>query len=306
MTKGKAVESGEGTNRTLGGRRRRLGGILPVAAAALLLGGCGLTTGSAAASRTSVPQATPRLRQALRDWSRFPVDSSPRRLVLTGPEILDPAGGFPDGADKLAYIERDIVPPATLPAAPATSGGYPVIGAREALRVFSAAKGSGPPASKRLRISSVSLGTGVFRTDRGTEHLPAWLLRFRGVHSPAAVLAVAPSRIFAPGSVPAGRQPFITAAWMGPKDRTLTADFTGEPAGTGPCTADYRLQVETSKTAVAVVVLESSHASKGKACSGVGYARHATVKLSAPLGARVVVDATTDAAVTVTRAAPHS
>ena len=44
----------------------------------------------------------------------------------------------------------------------------------------------------------------AFLTNCGMRRLPVWLLGFRGVHGPAAVLAVAPAGIFSPSRPPAG------------------------------------------------------------------------------------------------------
>jgi hypothetical protein len=167
--------------------------------------------------------------------------------------------------------------------------------------VFKSTAGKGPPSAAVLKISTVRLGVGVFQTDRGPRRLPARLFRFVGLRGAAAVLAVSPARIFSPPSSPAGVLPFVSGAGLSADGRTLTGEFVGAPAGTGPCTADYHLELAQSREAVAVAVREHD---TNVACSAVGYPRHVTRVLSAPLGARVVVDAASRAAVAVSEAAP--
>ncbi|HZU71643.1 MAG TPA: hypothetical protein VE990_02615 [Acidimicrobiales bacterium] len=87
--------------------------------------------------------------------------------------------------------------------------------------------------------------------------------------------------------------------------RTLTVGFVGVAAGSGPCTADYSVTAETSRTAVAVSVHGHPHDKGGSGtaaltCNLVGYHREATRLLDAALGARVLVDAASGSAVPVT------
>jgi hypothetical protein len=220
--------------------------------------------------------------------------------VLVGQAVNDPLGGFPDGATKLAYLERAIDLPHTLPVGPTTAVGYRLITARDALASFMSGAGKGPSQAGRLAVTSVVLATAVFQTDRGRIPLPAWQLSFQGVKEPAAVLAVSPTSIFSPPGHSDDRPGIVSDALLGPDGRSLTVEFTGAAAGTGPCTADYTLEVATSATAVAVSVQEHAHnTGSGVACPAIGYPRHVTTVLSVPLGARVVVDASTTSAVAV-------
>jgi hypothetical protein len=217
--------------------------------------------------------------------------------VAGGPSrISDPRTGFRDGADKLAYLDRAIDVPAALPAGPAAAAGYPLISARQGLRVLMSGAAQGPPATVRLKITGVRLGTRAFVTDRGAQRLPAWLFRFAGVQSPAAVLAVSPVGLYAPpGDLPR-TSPVADGARLGADGRTLVVHFTGLAAGTGPCTAGYSLRFAESRTAVAVSVIEHDHSGSGS-CSSVGYGRQATAVLPAPLAARVLVDAASGTAI---------
>jgi hypothetical protein len=269
-----------------------------LAAAALLIGGCGAGEPGTAASQA---QQARQLAWALREWSGFPVGASPRPFVLAAvagspSRIADPMTGFRDSADKLAYLDRAIDVPAALPAGPATAAGYPLISARQGLRVLMSGAAQGPPATVRLKITGVRLGTHAFDSDRGAQSLPAWLFSFAGVQSPAAVLAVSPVRLYTPpGNLP-WTPPVVYRAMLGAGGRTLTVDFTGLAAGTGPCTAGYSLRFAQSRTAVAVAVIEHDHPDSDS-CSSVGYGRRATAVLPAPLAARVLVDAASGTAI---------
>ena len=143
------------------------------------------------------------------------------------------------------------------------------------------------------------LGAGAFATDRGVRRLPAWLFGFSGVPDPAAVLAVAPSRIFAPPARPARSAWPDMSARLGRDRRTLTIRLFGTAPGTGPCTASYSVRQAASPAAVAVAVQGHAHGGGAVACSAVGYLRQVKVVLSAPLGGRVLVDAANGAAIPV-------
>ena len=245
------------------------------------------------------------MRQVLRDWSAFPASATPRLLVLTGAPVADPASGFPSGTAKLAYLEGAFNLPSSLPVGPATAAGFPLITAREATGVLKSVAAKGPPLTSRLAVTGVRLGTAVFDTDRGPRQLPAWLFGLAGVRDPAGVLAVAPSRIFAPPRRPANPRPFVGSALLGRDGRTLTVEFTGAGSGTGPCTASYSLDQAASRTAVAVAVKEHAHGGK-VACAAVGYPRRVTMVLPAPLGGRVLIDAASGVAITVTTSGPRT
>ncbi len=292
-------------NRVAGGgnlagvRGRRMAVMLAAGVVVALLAGCGYARTGASQRQ---PEPGQQLLRALRAWSGFPVRASPRPLVITGQRVADPRHGFPGGDAKLAYFERAVKVPAAWPSGVPAAAGFPLISAREAFGVFKSTAGKGPPAAIRLTVTTVRLGSALFQTDRGSRRLPAWLLGFAGIRGPAAVLAVAPARIFSRAGLPASGVPFVTGARLDPDGHTLTVEFTGAQSGTGPCTAGYHLQLAVSKRAIAVAVREQAHGGHVVACSSVGYPRQVTAVLPAPLGARVVVDAASSAAVTVTTA----
>jgi len=277
-------------------RRAGRGAAVPVTAAVLAVVLASCTSPGAGGSRPGGQE----LRRALAAWSRFPVSASPRPLVLAGPDVTSPPAGFPSSAAKLAYEDGAITFPAVMPHGPVSASGFRVITAGQAAALFRPGAVTGPQARTRLRVTTVRLGTAMFVTDRGQRRLPAWLFSFAAIHGPAAVLAVAPTQIFpppAPADVPL---PLVDWAFSRAGGRALTVRFTGAAAGHGPCTASYSVQAAESATAVAVAVIEHPHAGGSVACSAVGYSRQVTTRLAEPLGARVVVDVVSRAAVPVT------
>lgn len=257
--------------------------------------------GQGVAAVTTSHQVTPQTRDALAAWARFPVDAPKRPLVLIDNDVVDdPATGFTgpsNGAEKLAYIEGDIDPPATFPTGPRSAGGYPLITAKAAFNALIRARGHGPRSTLRLQVTTVTLGTGTFQTDRGQRRLPAWLFQLQDVTDPAAVLAVSKSDIFAPRISDTGTT--VGAATISSDDRTLTVEFSGARQGRGPCEASYALNVAESRTAVAIAVKAILH-DAAVLCAAPAETTTAKVILARPLGNRVVVDAASLNAVPVT------
>ena len=272
-----------------------------VLAVGMLLGGCSAT---AVASTKGQPEKA-ELDRALTAWNRFPVGVSPRPILLLAGNTLDPEFGFPDTASKIAYGDGSISPPSSWPSSPASSKGFKIVGASTAFRSLTTPTDHpiGTPETPSLATTGVQLGFGRFLTDRGYRDLPAWLFTVSGVQNPAKVLAVGASSIYSASSTNAGVSPSHKSATVGSDGRRMVVTFVGAAAGTGACTADYTLSVAESKQAVAVAVIShphrAAHSASDLACSAVGYPRHATTELKAPLRARVVVDTQTMGAMVV-------
>jgi hypothetical protein len=83
-------------------------------------------------------------------------------------------------------------------------------------------------------------------------------------------------------------------------DRRLVVRFPGAPGGKGPCTERYTSDVKESKQALAIAIIPHANDSGPQACALPAYTRHLTIKLAAPLGSRVVVDADSDGAAEAT------
>jgi hypothetical protein len=203
---------------------------------------------------------------------------------------------FLDGQAKLDFMNGAFDGPASVPAGPATADGYPVNSAAAAIALLRSQSHGVPPSpsATHLTITDARFGAQKFLTDRGDRTLPAWLFTFARADGTVAVLAVSAQSAWLPSGLAAGDfgASFVNGARVGGDQRTLTVGFTGAAAGTGPCTASYALSLTESPAAVVVTVTESSHNSSAQTvCALAGYIRTATAVLTAPLGARVVVDA---------------
>jgi hypothetical protein len=236
------------------------------------------------------------LQGALAPWADFPVNASPRPLVLPDGDdqiVASASFGVSSNDQKLALVEGAIDPPPTLPSTPAEADGYPLITAGQAFRELSAGNGQSLTTT-RIQTSSVTLSMAGFDTDRGALQLPAWVFTFEGgVTGSEAVLAVAPASTYpipAPLVARSGLSMFYQAE-LGADGRTLAVDTGGAPSGSGPCDAHYSLQVASSDTAVAIgVVVRPNPAPSDQLCSYPEVLTQLTTVLAAPLGARVVVN----------------
>jgi hypothetical protein len=186
-----------------------------------------------------------------------------------------------------------------LPTGPATAAGFPLITASDAASVLTSGHSANPSPATRLIVTGVKLGTAVFGTDRGRQALPAWRFSFRGITGTANVLAVSGSRRFWPSGL--GQVPTpMSAAQPGRSGRMLTLTTVGAPAGTGPCQASYSVRQRSSGHAVAIFVVAVEHGG-AQMCGAAGFQVTLPVTLPAPLGNRVLVDATTFAPIPVTQ-----
>src|SRR6266508_3295220 len=113
-------------------------------------------------------------------WAAFPVNATPRPLVLSGPDIIGPRDGFRDDVLKSAYCDGNFAPPLRFPPGPATSGGYPLMSGRDAFETLCAA-GDGQGSELTLQVISMELRSATFELDRGLRVLPAWLIGLRDV-----------------------------------------------------------------------------------------------------------------------------
>jgi hypothetical protein len=212
---------------------------------------------------------------ALALWSGFPVQAKPRPIIPLGEGVVvAPGTGFPDGDTKLAYVEGRFRLRVAFPGGPAEVGLSRVISAADAYDRLRAAGRSGTSNVRPLVVRAVHLGSATFVTDRGRRRLPAWRCSFRRVAQPASVLALAPPDLFRP---PPRRQ-------VG-------------PTGTGNSMVD---SARSNRSGTAIT-LSFVGAPPGTVCAAIGYARHAVLHLSRPLGARVLVSSSDGGAVPVTR-----
>jgi hypothetical protein len=228
---------------------------------------------------------------ALQAWATFPVDASPRPLVVVGGTTDGPRGVYGNGETKLAVACGDFARPTQLPNGPATAGGFHLISAGTAFATLQPKQRTGSCATPRtpLTLTDARLGEATYYTDRGPRTLPAWLFSFTGVEGPMAVLAIAPQDYWSPTGLVGGPGACCAGVVVGRDHRTLTVSFVGAQFESGPCGVRYELKLTESPTAVMVTRIDHPNDSKA-ICTLVGFIRSASAVLKAPLGARVVVD----------------
>lgn len=287
--------------------RRKIARVaLPAAVAMLALGllagcaaapGAGSTADLPGGASDGIGQAGPSPSgnpdTALASWQSFPVDASPRPVVLTSDMVLGPSTGFANDEDKIAYLAGQYELGVALPDAPPTSDGYPVVSAKAALDRLRM-NVSGQQVSSSLKIVKASLTRARFSTDRGLQQLPAWQFSLAGPVDSVRVLAVGQSRLW-PAKPLEPSWPGDQTTSIAADDQTLTYNFTGSPAGPSPCGAEYAGKVVESRTAavISVEVVTPNPAGDStpadQACNSIGAHRTVTVRLATPLGDRVLL-----------------
>jgi len=242
---------------------------------------------------------------ALAAWQNFPANQVPRPIVLFG-QIYPQGFRFADGDAKLAvecskYALGVSLPPQVPSEAVATwfdgtSAKYEAISASDAFSAMShepphvLSKGtceSTPP----LAVTAVHFGPALWRTDRGTATISAWLFTASGaVGADLAYPAVAANAVWAGSTIEWSADSALVSA----DGLSLTFFFIGAKEGNGPCEGNYNGVVLESRTAVAISTvgiprppLSSPYSG---ACTAEGYPRSVKARLASPLGGRVLVD----------------
>ncbi len=239
----------------------------------------------------------------LQQWADFPVQRTPRPIVVLGDTRIRVKGFSTDNA-KIALMQGKLALETALPEGPETveakltDGTFtlPAISARQAYDVIVAAGDPGAAADvdpAPLRITKVAAGTAEFRTDRGELTLPAWLFTAVETTQPLAVPMLAESafwRLDVPNYGGGGAS--IAADGV-----TLTVHMmkTPEPCPGMP-TERFEAEVAESATAVTVgmrLVESSPAAAPGRRGECVDDLVHRTqpytIRLAQPLGNRVLV-----------------
>jgi hypothetical protein len=253
--------------------------VLPLAVP-VVLAGCGPAgTGAGTGDRPA----------ALANWQSFPAEANPRPLVMME-TVLDPRTGFASGEDKVAFSNSAFDLAVTLPPAPASAHGYPVVSASAALDRLRAASMDDEKSTPRLRIVKATLGQARFGTDRGPQLLPAWRFGLDHVADPVWVLAVGSTALW-PFDPTSAADPDFHAI-SSPDGRTLSLDFIGGPDEPTPCGIAYTAVAVESATAVALQLQASPQRRVDGSvfCTLVGYRRTVTLGLATPLGGRVLLN----------------
>jgi hypothetical protein len=278
----------------------------------------GLNTGSAGspsstapgASSSASPRSVPagvnaafgtRAREAVVAWGRAPLAKAWRTgLVLFPDDILSlpPSGGFPSTADSLAFKAGALVftgRPSSYPDPRVTwaGGGTMKVRALDTTTAFTKllSSGSCPACGQPLAVTAARPTTLTVATNKGQAAIPAWAFTLTGVSTPVIQAALAPGSYV---TVPSGSllsQP-LAADLMGVSGaqalsggRTLTVAVSHSPCDTGWGALVYG-------TASAVVVGAWNYNPNPNApCPASLLVGPVTVRLSAPLAGRVILDA---------------
>lgn len=225
-----------------------------------------------------VPRPEADAAAAVGRWRDFPVTVHPRPIVLVGPPDR-PEDGFVDWPSKMAYGAGGIDGAAGVP--------------EEPLRILRRLGRPAPaPVTAPLLVTSAEHGEATFETDRGRRSFAAWRLEAVGARGPIWVMAEAALAscwfppVLEPGA-PTGPHDAVSA--------TLAADAV---------TLDYRFvgsapsvvvayEPRVLETTTAVCILAKGIPDPGLrphgAVPAVGVTRTVAVRLSSPLGERVVV-----------------
>jgi hypothetical protein len=251
-------------------------------------------------------------RQEASAWARSPLATAWRTglVVLTDDLSSGPSGGFPSGAAKLAFINGDLVfsgpPPTGAPAGVVTwpDGSRLKVPVLSEARVFSElTSGRQCPgcATTPLAVTAARPATLDVLTSRGTASVPAWAFTLKGVSAPVIQAALAPGSYLTPytyGSsaeklAPLGTA-FVGGGFVRPSadGRTLTVGLGGSPCDTvwGGLAAEVG--------GVVVVGGWMHDPNPAQPCTAMLVQRLAAIRLAAPLGDRIVLDAATGLPVT--------
>ena len=253
-------------------------------------------------------------RQEASAWARSPLAKAWRTglVVLTADELTSgPSGGFPSDAAKLAFINGDLVftgsPPTGAPAGVVTwpDGSTLKVPVLSEARAFSGLTGSRQCpgcATTPLAVTAARPTTLDVRTSRGTASVPAWAFTLKGVPSPVIQAALAPGSyltLYMYGSSAEKLAPLGTA-FVGGGPVTPSADGRTLTVGLGGSPCDTAWGGLVAEVGGVVVVGGWMHdPNPDHSCIAVLLQRLAAVRLAAPLGDRVVIDAATGRPVTV-------
>jgi hypothetical protein len=247
-------------------------------------------------------------------WARSPLARQWQSgLVIFVPSNLTsgPSTGFPSSAAKLDFINGDLVftgpPPSGAPAGVVTwpygsTMKVPVLSAAAAFVKLTSSRQCPSCTTTPLSVTAAAPTTLAVATSRGLAQVPAWAFAIKGVSAPVIQAALPPGSYVTPGSqgtpsrktlAPLGAE-FVGAfaASVSADGRTLTLRVEGDPCHT----TWGGLDDEVGGSVVIGGWMHNPH--RNGSCLAMLVLRTATVKLSAPLAGRVIIDAATGQPVT--------
>jgi hypothetical protein len=261
-------------------------------------------------------------RQEAVAWARSPLAKAWRAgLVVLSPDDLSsgPSGGFPSGQDKEDFINGDLVFTGPAPSgAPAGVVTWPA-GASVKVPVLSEARTFSELTSSRecpacvttpLDVTAAKPATLAVGTSRGIAKVPAWAFTLKGVSGPVIQAALPPGSYVTPGSngspstarLDALGKAFtgVLSAAVSAGGRTLNLRLFG-----GACDATWG-GLETEADGAVVIGGWEVDPHPNVPCAAIGVSLATTVRLPAPVGDRVIIDASTGQPVTPSPALPET
>jgi hypothetical protein len=260
-------------------------------------------------------------RQEAVAWARSPLAKAWRTgLVVLSPEdelSSGPSGGFPSGQDKEDVSDGDLVftgpAPSGAPSGVVTWPGgstmkVPVLSEARTFSELTSSRQCPSCATTPLDVTAAKPTTLAVGTSRGIAKVPAWAFTLKGVSGPVVQAALAPGSYVTPGSKGSPSDVRLAAlgkaftgagtAAVSADGRTLTLRLFG-----GPCDATWGGLATEADDAVVVGGWEVDP-NPNVPCAAIGISRTTTVRLSAPVGDRVIIDASTGQPVTPSPAIP--
>jgi hypothetical protein len=259
-------------------------------------------------------------RQEAIAWARSPLAKAWRTglVVLSSDDLsAGPSGGFPSGQDKADFIDGDLVftgpAPSGAPDGVVTWPGgssmkVPVLSEARTFSELTSSRECPACATTPLDVTAATPTTLGVATSRGTAQVPAWAFTLKGVSGPVIQAALPPGSYVTPGSKgspSAARLAAVGKAFTGAMEaavsaggRTLTLRLFG-----GVCDTTWG-GLETEVDGAVVVGGWEVDPTPNVPCAAVGVSLATTVRLAAPVGDRVIIDASTGQPVTQSVAFP--
>ena len=259
-------------------------------------------------------------RQEAAAWARSPLAKAWRTgLVVISTDDLSsgPSGGFPSGQDKADFGDGDLVFTGPRPSGgPAGVVTFPD-GSTIKVPPLSEARTFGELTSSRdcpscattpLDVTAAEPTTLAVATSRGIAKVPAWAFTLQGVSGPVIQAALPPGSYVTPGSKgspSAARLAAVGTAFTGAANAAVSADgrtLTLALFG-GVCDTSWG-GLETEADGAVVIGGWEVDPTPNAPCAAVGVLLRTTVRLPAPVGDRVIIDAATGQPATPSRGFP--
>jgi hypothetical protein len=248
-------------------------------------------------------------RQEAVAWAHSPLAKAWRTgLVILAPGDLSsgPSGGFPSGQDKEDFIDGDLFftgpTPSGAPDGVVTWPGgssmkVPVLSEARTFSELTSSRECPSCVTTPLDVTAAKPTTLAVATSRGIAKVPAWAFTLKGVSGPVIQAALPAGSYVTPGSKgspSAARLAALGKAFTGAEfaavsadGRTLTLRLFG-----GPCDATWG-GLETEADGAIVIGGWEVDPKPNAPCAAVGISLTTTVRLPAPVGDRVIIDAST-------------